>query len=169
VEAFFEQFGVNWKLLIAQVVNFLLLLFILKRFAYGPIIQMLNDRRKKIDEGMKASADAKKRLAEANETRMSIILKAEEESVGIVSRAELTAKNQAQAIVDEAHHKTDEIITAGQKKIEEDRLKLEEEVFSQAQELVKKGLVVTLGKINPTERDEALIKEALRELTTVRS
>ncbi|MCC2630834.1 MAG: atpF [Candidatus Paceibacter sp.] len=169
MEEFIRQFGIDWKLLIAQVVNFLILLYLLKRFAYGPIIHMLNIRRKKIEDGMKAASAAERQLQEAERTRNEIIVKAESESLTIVSKAADTAKDQAQSIIETAEGKSERIIAASQKKLEEDRLKLEEEVTQEAEKLIKKGLAVTLGKMDPSERDEVLIKEALRELTAARS
>jgi F-type H+-transporting ATPase subunit b len=167
VQELIRQFGVDWKLLLAQVVNFLVLLYLLKRFAYGPVIAMLHERRRKIEEGLKASEDAKKRLAAAEQTRTAIILKAEEEAVGLVSQAEETAKDQAKTIVNAAEAKSEQVLISGQKKLEEERLKLEDEVRSNAHDLVKTALASTLQKMNPTERDEALIEQALKALKTV--
>jgi F-type H+-transporting ATPase subunit b len=163
-----RQFGLDWKLLLAQVVNFLILLYVLKRFAYAPLIAMLNKRRIAIEEGVRASELAKKRLADATTTRDEIMLKAEAASLDIVSQAEDIAKTQAQTILESAEQKGNHIIAASRKKIEEDRLKLEEDVLEHAVSFIKQGLVATIGRMHPTERDEVLIKDALRALTTIK-
>ncbi len=163
-----RQFGLDWKLLLAQVVNFLILLYLLERFAYGPIIAMLAERRRKIEEGIAASKNALQRLADAEKTRSEMILKAEQESLGVVSAAEDTAKVQARAILNAANNASEQVVASGHRKIEEDRLKLEEEVNAHAVGLIKRGLAATIGKMNPTERDEVLIKDALRALSISR-
>lgn len=168
MEELIHQFGIDWKLLAAQAVNFFVLLYVLKRFAYGPIIAMLAERRKKIEEGLVASEESKKRLTLANVERKEILLVAEEESVRIVSQAESKAREQGKTILQAAEEKSERIIEGGHKKLEEDRKKLEEEVNNEAVNLIKKGLTRTIGRMNPTERDEMLIKDALRELSTLK-
>ncbi len=162
-----RQFGVDWKLLLAQVANFLILMYLLKRFAYGPIIRMLNDRRTKIKEGMEASEAAQVRLSEANKTRDEIILKAEKESLVVVSLAEDLAKIQAKNVIQAAHIKSEEVLAQGTKHMEENARKQDEELRIHAQTFIKQGLVATIGQMNPTDRDEVLIKEALSSLKTL--
>ncbi len=143
-------------------------MYVLKRFAYKPVITILKARQKKIEEGLHASEQSVKKLAETEITRREILLKAEEESVVIVTKAEVTAGQQAKNILDAAYDKSELVVAGGQKKLEEDRRKLEEEVNTQAVELIKKGLARTIGKMKPEERDEVLIKDALRELATIK-
>jgi F-type H+-transporting ATPase subunit b len=154
--------------LIAQIINFAILLFLLKRYAYGPVIAMLRERRQNIEAGVKASDEAKKRLANAEESRKEILVKAEEEAHGVVAHAEKLAEEQAATILTAARAKSEQVIAMGSKKIEEERLKLEDDFQAEAQALIKKGLIATIGKMNPDERDEKLISEALRELKTIR-
>jgi F-type H+-transporting ATPase subunit b len=167
VEDLIHQFGIDWKLLLAQVVNFFILFYVLKRFAYKPVIALLNERQRKIVEGIAASDESKKKLETAEVERMHILLKAEEESVGIVSRAEQKAEIQAKNMLDAASKKSEQVIASGQKKLEEERKKLADEVEQEAVMLIKKGLATTIGKMNPNERDEVLIKDALQALKTI--
>jgi len=55
VETIKTTFGLNWPFFIAQVINFFLVVFILKKFAFGPIQQMLEQRRARIAEGEDAA------------------------------------------------------------------------------------------------------------------
>ena len=64
-----SQFGVKPILLAAQVVNFLILLFILKKFLYGPILKVLSERRKKIEDSLKNVEEIEKRYNEMKEIR----------------------------------------------------------------------------------------------------
>ena len=61
----FEQFGVEWPKFIAQVILFIIVYLILKKFAFGPIIAMLEERRKRIEEGMQNAEKIKQQLAES--------------------------------------------------------------------------------------------------------
>src|SRR5216117_3381702 len=82
-----NNFGINTYLLIAQIVNFLIILYLLKRFAYKPIMELLEKRRKTIEEGEKNAAKAEKALQEATEKEKEILRKAQNESKKILSDA----------------------------------------------------------------------------------
>ena len=59
------KLGIDLKLLVAQIVNFLILLLVLYKFAYGPIVAMLEKRQKKIEKGLKEAEEAHKKLEES--------------------------------------------------------------------------------------------------------
>ena len=58
-----QQFGVYWPNLIAQVVLFSIVYYVLKRFAFKPVIAMLEERRRRIEEGQINAENIKKQLA----------------------------------------------------------------------------------------------------------
>ena len=62
-----ENFGVEPVLLLAQIVNFAILLFILKRFLYKPILKVLEERKNKIETSMKQSEQIQKEFEEMND------------------------------------------------------------------------------------------------------
>ena len=82
-----KQFGINPVLLAAQVVNFLILLFILKKFLYKPILKVLEERRKKIEVSLKNAEAIEKRLLEANQEYEKILNEALEESRKILNQS----------------------------------------------------------------------------------
>lgn len=163
-----SQFGVDWRLLLAQVVNFGILIFLLKHYAYGPIIKVLRERREKIESGIKASEESERKLLLASEEKKQILIAAETEASKIVSAAASVALEESKSILENTHKKSNAIVDAGKKTVESDRLKLYDEVESHAHALIKKGLAATIGKMNASERDEVLITEALKTLRTVR-
>lgn len=164
----FTQFGVDWKLLLAQVVNFAILVFLLQRFAYKPVIKMLDLRRNKIKEGMEASAASKQKLAEAEETKKEILVKADKEAVAVVSAAEGTAEKRGNEILAVAHEKGEQVIVTARKRSDEERLKMAEEFGQNAEVLIGRSLAKVLAKMSSEERDRALISEAVRELKTAK-
>ena len=70
---FLKEFGIQPTLLIAQIVNFLIILFILKKFFYKPIIKLLDDRKKKIEESLKNAELIEERLKQTEEKSAQII------------------------------------------------------------------------------------------------
>src|SRR2546423_11642718 len=60
-----ETFGWNWKLFLSQAISFCIVAFLLQRFAYKPILALLEERRRKIEEGQFNAEKIKKELAAA--------------------------------------------------------------------------------------------------------
>ena len=79
-----HNLGIEPLLLIAQIVNFLLLLFILKKFLYNPVINMLNDRTKKIEESLKQAKEIEEKRIEIEKEKIKEILKARKEAEQIL-------------------------------------------------------------------------------------
>ncbi len=163
-----SKFGLDWKLLLAQVINFSILLILLRYFAYGPIIKVLRERREKIEAGLAAADASEKKLVSIKEEERAILLRAEEDAIGVVSEAEDKAVVQAKNILESAEKKSEQVFISGQKRLEEERLKLIEEVNGQAKDLIVRGLTVAIGKMNPDERDSSLVDQALKELRSVK-
>src|SRR3989344_4706705 len=70
-----NQFGINPILLAAQVVNFLILLFILKKFLYKPILKVLEARKQKIEESLKNAEEIERKLLLTEEEKEKILAK----------------------------------------------------------------------------------------------
>src|SRR5438045_7541927 len=70
-----DTFGWNWKLFLSQVISFCIVAFLLRRFAYKPILAVLEDRRRKIEEGQLNAEKIRKELAEAEKRYQEIVAK----------------------------------------------------------------------------------------------
>lgn len=165
---FFHHFGIDWRLLLAQAINFLLLLFLLKKFAFGPIIKMLARRRENIKRGIDLTKTAEEELREAGQKGDHIIKEAEREALSMVTDAQATAKKKQEEIMTEAHHKVEGIIEGAKKTIEEERAKMDDAVYRDAESLIRDGIAKVLGKMPSKERDDLFIKDALGELKSAR-
>lgn len=155
-----NQFGVQPILLAAQVVNFLILLFILKKFLYKPILKVLDERKKRIEDSLKNAEEIERRLAETEEQSEKILAKALAEGQKIVDQSNQVAAQ----IRDQTNKEVEEILrkaTADGKKI----VQLQEEMLMrQVREHV--GSLVTLifekvtgRKITLKDQKEIIEKE----------
>ena len=73
-----ENLGIQPVPLLLQAINFLLLLFILKKYLYKPILKALEDRKKKIEEGLAYSEKMKAEAEKSEKKREEIISRAKE-------------------------------------------------------------------------------------------
>src|ERR1700723_2502914 len=71
-----ETFGVDWHQLIAQIISFCIVAFLLLKFAYGPILKVLAERRQRIADGLANADKIKAELARTEASRQEILNKA---------------------------------------------------------------------------------------------
>lgn len=95
-------FGVNWKLLLAQGINFALLLATLTYFLYKPILKIIDERREKIAESVKTAEDAKGQLALAKTESDKIVGDASKEAENLSKAARVRAEEKGAEIVKSA-------------------------------------------------------------------
>lgn len=166
---FITHFGIDWRLFLAQVVNFFLLLFLLKKFAHKPILAMLARRRQEIEKGFELRREAEETLKRADELREQTLQQARADALAMVDDAIEAGKKRQEEILGEAAKKSEAIIHDAKRIIAQEKAIMGEEVYANAHELIQKGLVKVLGNLPHGERDQALIREALAELKTISS
>jgi F-type H+-transporting ATPase subunit b len=150
----FSNFGVTWPKFIAQVILFLVVYWVLNKYAFGPVLKMLNERRRRIEEGQHNAEKIKKQLAEAELRYQEVLRKANEEATRLLEEARtssdaISAKQLQQAIKD-----AEGIIAKAQETIVQERNKMVSEV---KKEMV--GLVV-----KTTEDQKRLSEETVKQL-----
>lgn len=108
-----QQFGIDPILLAAQIINFLIVLYILKRLLYKPVLQMLRNREQTIKDGLRQAEEARIALERATEKERELLKKAQTEAkklldetknqrIQMMAEAEKMTKQQAETILKEA-------------------------------------------------------------------
>lgn len=133
---FLKDFGLNPVLLAAQVVNFLILLWILNKFLYGPILGILQKRKEMIAKTIKNAEESERILSETDEKADRIIEKALDQSKKI-----LDDTNQAAAqILEDTNKAAEEILRNAQKEalslVDIERVVLNQEIKKHVGSLV---------------------------------
>ena len=162
MEEFVRQFGIDWKLLLAQAVNFGLLFFLLERFAYRPVLTILAERKRRIEEGVRMRKEAEEKLAGAARERDLLLRTAGEESLAIVTRAEELGKVQAERIVADGSKKAEEAIQEGKRRAEEEKRIAADAFAIEARELIRYAVAKVI-LVSPEKVDDALLQRALKE------
>lgn len=95
----FSAFGIDWRLLVINLINFGLLLLALWYFLYGPLTAMLEERRKRIAQGMHEAEAAGRKLREIEESRAAKLAEAGKEAETLMSHARKAAGEKEREIV----------------------------------------------------------------------
>lgn len=160
----FSQLGVNFKLLAAQAINFLIVLTILRLTVYKPLLGLLESRRSKIQKGIEDSELAKKELEASEKIKAEKIAEAEKESLSILSAMQTKTKILEEKLLDEARKKGEELVRITEARGEEEISKEKAKFYSEALDFVKLAVVRTV-ELSPNAIDDKLIDQAISSLS----
>lgn len=155
-------FHIEWELIIAQLVNFAIILFVLQRYAYKPMMKLMDDRAKKIDKGLKDAQESHKKLAEISEKEKAVLVEARKAAQEIVSKAEAVAIKNKEEIMGQSKEQAAKILEDAAKKIETEKETMFAEVKTQVAELVVAVTGKIIGGKIDSEKDKELIAKAIK-------
>jgi F-type H+-transporting ATPase subunit b len=162
MEELVKTFHIDTSLLLAQLINFAIVLFVLYRFAYKPILKVLNERTGKIEKGLKDAEEAQNKLQEIAQREKEVLKNAKEEGQKIIAAAESTAAKNKEELLNEAKKQSDKILAEASKKIEEEKNKMFLEVKSEVAELVVAAAGKILDEKIDAGKDNNIINKALQ-------
>ncbi len=159
-----NKLEVTWPKLIAQAVNFILVLLVLWHFAYRKIIQLLDERQNKIAESVRNAERIQQELAQAEEARRETLSKANDQANAIIAEALKTADAQAQRKIQEAIQSAEAIIAKAKEAIELDREKMMAELKAEIARLIVQTTSKVISTTLTEEDHRRLRDEAVRQL-----
>lgn len=156
-----SSLGIDIKLFIAQLVNFSILLFVLYRFAYKPVLKMLEDRTEKIEKGLADAEASNKKLEEAAEKEKEVLVEARKHAKEIIEKAEVQARANRDEIIATAKDESHRILEQAQKITDEQKAQMVHEVKSEVAQLVSVALEKVVDEKMNGEKDIAIINKAI--------
>lgn len=162
---FISQIGVDWRLLLSQAVNFLLLIALLRFFAYKPIVNLLRERKERIEKGMAQSEEAGRRLGEVNELAREKLKEAEGKAMEMIREGEGRAKEREAELFEKAQKKEEAMIQAAVISAQAKKEETERIVRQEAAAVIKMAITKTV-EMDPSHIDEALIKKAVETVAS---
>lgn len=159
-----EALGIDVKILIAQIVNFLIVLFLLKKFLYGPILNMLDERKTKIDQGLKDSEKAKEMLNNVEIETDKKNEKAFKDAKLLVENAKKEAAEKSAEIIKKANTDADEIMRKAQVEANEAKDKALMSAKGEIGSLVALALDKITGNGLDNSQKDKLTAKAIEEL-----
>lgn len=156
--------GIDVKLLIFQIIAFLVLVLLLGRFVFPVFIKIVDKRQAAIEESNKATVEASKHAEKAQSEIAAMLKSAREEASGIVG----TAKDEARDLVARAEEKSkaqaESIVTAAKADIAKEIVAAKKALHNETLALVVLATEKVAGKQIAAHTDEALIKKALEDV-----
>src|SRR5680860_182309 len=160
-----QALGLDLRILLAQLFNFALLIFILWRFAYKPVFKILEERRQKIAKSVADADEAGIRLQKSNEESKEIISNSRREASLIIEEAQKKAELKYQEIVASAQEDIKKQSTLEMGKIKKEKEAIMSEVKKEVTQLVVLSLEKFLKEKMDGEKDEKIIDKIVKELS----
>ena len=165
IQEIFTQFGVTLPKFIAQMVLFLIVYFVLNRYAFAPILRILEERRKRIEEGQLNAEKIKKQLAEAELRYQEMLRKANDDAQLLIEESRKNNEAFSKKEMDRAVKESSAIVDRARQEIISERTRMVDEVKSEMVSLVIKTTAQVAGKILTPEDQKRLTEEAQKCLS----
>ena len=160
-----QDFGVSVPLILAQVLSFSIVAFVLWKFAFKPVLATLDERQQKIESGLKYAEEMQAKLAAAQQESAAIVRQANTEASRIIEEARKSAKDVLDKQTQEASAKAGDMLVKAQQSIELEHKKM----LADARTEIARLVVVTTERVlakKLTDADRSAYNDmASRELT----
>jgi F-type H+-transporting ATPase subunit b len=154
--------GVSLQAFFIQLVTFVFVFLVLKRFAVGPIIALLEKRRKTIDDGVKMGLKLEKEREKLDKEIAQAMRDARHEADRIIANSHKEAREILREAEKSAQRKTDAMLTDAQARIEEESRQAKRSLEKDIVGLVSEATETIVGEKVDAKKDAALIDKALK-------
>jgi F-type H+-transporting ATPase subunit b len=163
-----EKLGINWPVIITQIVTFVILLVLLRVFAYKPLMRMLDERSRKVKESMEQADALKAQSARGEEELRKQLEAASREGQERIARAVKAGEEVKQKAQEDARKEADKLITRARTEIQKER---DDAIAGVRREFVDLT-VLAAGKVIEKSLDKeehrGLIDKVLEESSTLK-
>jgi F-type H+-transporting ATPase subunit b len=162
-----KNFGLNPVLLGAQIVNFLIVLFILKKLLYKPVLETLKKRQNAIKEGLKQAEDARIKLEKVVVEEKNILRNAQLQSKKIIEDARIESEEIARKMNEEAEKQTDKLLNDAKEQIKRESIETEKKIAINTSKLAVTFLEKALKDFFSSKEQEKITSEALKKIKKI--
>lgn len=156
--------GVNWKIFIAQLVNFTVVLLILWRWVYRPVVKLLDERSQKIGASIENAEKIEKDLAMLEKRKTEVLREAQRQAHGIITEAgRMAEENRAEAVV-KARAEVEKIVKQGKKQLVSDKTRMVADAKAEIADLVVLAASKVLEEKIDEKHDRKLVEKVLSSL-----
>jgi F-type H+-transporting ATPase subunit b len=155
--------GFDPKAFLIQLTTFILAFLVLRRFAFGPIVKLLNERRETIEHGVKLGDEMRQQKAELEKQVEAQLHEARVEADKMIAGAEETARESIREAEEKARDKATNIVAEAEGRIATETAKARKALEGELAGLVAEATEAVIQEKVDAKKDAALIDRALKE------
>ncbi len=158
-----DELGLNVPVLVAQLVNFFLLLVVLRIFLYRPILNMLDRRAERVREGQEAAEKSKERAGEAEQEVAEQLAEARRQGQALIAQAQESATRLQDDARNQARQEGEALLERARSEIQLERDQAIAELRREFAEITVSAAEKVIGQSLDRQAHQRLIEEALAE------
>lgn len=159
----FTALGVDWRLLILQIVAFIILVWLLGKFVYPLLMRAVDKRQADIEAAANAAKEAQSAAADTQEETARLLNEAKKQASEIVATAKLEATEMVNASEEKARATAEKIVANAHDQLQKDIEAAKRDLHNETLQLVALTTEKVVRKTHAKQADEALIAELLKE------
>lgn len=162
MESLIETFHIDWKLLLAQIINFSVVFAVLYWFAFKPLAKVMADRADKIAKGLADAKAAEEKLVETQAEFNKTVAEAKKQASVILEKAARDAEEKKQQTITKAKEEIGAIISQEKQKIQAEKNQTLKELKKEVADLVVESVAKILEEKVDSKKDKELIKKIIK-------
>ncbi len=159
-----KNFGFEPGFFIAQIVNFLILAFVFKKYLYKPLLKVLNDRQEKIKTGLDEANQAHEALEKANVERDQLLQEAAREAEKILIETKAASEKIKEDMLSESKKAAEKILSAASNQAKLEIERIQKESKNLALDISKKVLDKVIEDMFTKEEKDKILKRNIQRL-----
>ena len=161
MELLLEKLGVNWQLLLAQAVNFLVLVGVLGAFVYKPLLKLIDERAERVRKAMEGAKRTEEEIKNLEQQRTKRLSEIDEEAGKLFANAKVQAEQLQKELMAKAQREAEQMLERGRLALAEERAEALAAIQDAAARVIVQ-LTETLLRREFTEKDQ---QKMLKEMT----
>ena len=159
-----DKLGIQWKILVSQTISFSVVFFVLWRFAYKPIFEMLQARREKIAEALANAEKIKLDVARTEVERQKILADAGDQANKLIDDARQAATLVRETETQKAIAAAEQIVVKAREAAAQERAQMLAQLKREVGRLVVQTTATVTGKVLTSEDQQRLASETEKQL-----
>ncbi|MDB6017854.1 MAG: atpF [Pedosphaera sp.] len=159
-----KEFGVDWHHFTSQIISFIIVAVLLYKFAYHPILKVLEERRQRIADGLANADKIKAELARTEASRQEVLNKANVQANKLIEEARAAAARVQETETQKAIAAAEQIISKAREAAAADHARMLTELRREVGRLVVETTSKVTGKVLTPDDQKRLADETTRQL-----
>ncbi|HNT29905.1 MAG TPA: F0F1 ATP synthase subunit B [bacterium] len=160
-----DKLGINPTLILMQVFNFFLLMLLLKKFLYHPILNMLDARREQAEQNQKLQTELETDKAGLNEQKQIVINEGKQEAEKIMQSAQEKGEAVRKQLEKDAQKRAAEIEAEGKQRLEAEEQAIRRKLESDVTRVALEAAESVIGQSLSADQKDKILHEAVRRFT----
>jgi F-type H+-transporting ATPase subunit b len=165
MDSLISTFHIDWKIIIAQMVNFGIVFFVLYRYAIKPLGKLMEERGNTISKGLTDAKENATKLALTEKEYAEALAQARKEASELITDAKKTAESEKTRIMEQAKTEANNILAQGKTQLEADKAKMLADAKTELADIVIAATEKVLEGTVKGPVESALVTKSINEVT----